>query len=237
MTGPEGNHGEDAKEYWWYLDATAQPRLEPRGATTTRRRQFPYADLVAENAARGKHDPEYELLDTGVFDEDRYWRSSRSTYAKAGPTDICCASSVTQRRAGHRRRCTSCPPRGSATPGRGGSGDARPEMHLETVHGDASLTEHPGLGAYRAGRRGRAQTGSRPSLLFCDNETNAARLFGADDGPAYPKDGINDHVVGGGRHGQPRRDRHEGRVLVPARRFAAGGKPSRSDCACGHRGG
>ena len=85
----------------------AQPRLEPRGATTTRRRAFPYEDLVAENGRRGKLEPEYELLDTGVFDDDRYWvgRGRLRQGRPARPAD------GGQRRptpAPTRRRCTCC---------------------------------------------------------------------------------------------------------------------------------
>ena len=82
LTGNEGNHGEDAKEYWWYLDSTPTHSwmrwryLYPQG-------EFPYGDLVAENRRRGRLDPEYELLDTGVFDDDRYWDVTVD-YAKAG---------------------------------------------------------------------------------------------------------------------------------------------------------
>src|SRR5213075_3053232 len=72
LTGPQGNHGEDAKEYWWYADATpshsylAWRYAYPQAA-------YPYRELVEGNARRGRRDPELELLDTGVFDEDRYW--------------------------------------------------------------------------------------------------------------------------------------------------------------------
>ena len=72
LTGNEGNHGEDAKEYWWYLDALPSHAWN-RWRYHYPQREFPYGDLVAENGRRGKLDPEYELLDTGVFDEDRYW--------------------------------------------------------------------------------------------------------------------------------------------------------------------
>jgi hypothetical protein len=72
LTGPEGNHGEDVKEYWWYLDST------PTHSWMTWRyhypqREFPYARLVAENARRARRDPEFELADTGIFDDGRYW--------------------------------------------------------------------------------------------------------------------------------------------------------------------
>ncbi len=84
LTGPEGNHGEDSKEYWWYLDGLPSHALlrwryhYPQGA-------FPYGQLV--NHGRGLNDPELELLDTGIFDDDRYW-SVEVTYAKATPTEV-----------------------------------------------------------------------------------------------------------------------------------------------------
>ena len=86
LAGPQGNHGEDVKEYWWYLDGT------PTHSWNTWRyhypqREFPYGDLVAENARRGKLDPEYELVDTGIFDENRYWVVTVD-YAKAAPRDL-----------------------------------------------------------------------------------------------------------------------------------------------------
>ncbi len=96
LTGNEGNHGEDAKEYWWYLDSTPTHSymkwryVYPQG-------EFPYAWLVQENLRRGRGDPEFELIDTGVFDEDRYWDITVE-YAKASPDDVC--ARVTVRNAG-----------------------------------------------------------------------------------------------------------------------------------------
>ena len=72
LTGAEGNHGEDVKEYWWYLDAVPSHAWN-RWRYHYPQLAFPYDDLRAENGRRGKHDPEYELLDTGIFDDDRYW--------------------------------------------------------------------------------------------------------------------------------------------------------------------
>jgi len=92
LTGPKGNHGEDAKEYWWYLDSTPTHSwmrwryLYPQAG-------FPYADLVAENRRRAAGDPEYELLDTGVFDGDRYWEIT-ADYAKAAPDDLCIRATI-----------------------------------------------------------------------------------------------------------------------------------------------
>ena len=93
LTGAEANHGEDVKEYWWYLDAVPSHAWNrwryhyPQGA-------FPYEDLRAENGRRGKLDPEYELLDTGIFDDDRYW-IVEVHYAKASPIDILMSIQVT----------------------------------------------------------------------------------------------------------------------------------------------
>src|SRR3954454_6562435 len=86
LAGPEGNHGEDAKEYWWYLEGLPSHALlqwryhYPQGA-------FPYEQLVEENARRTREEFEFELLDTGAFDDDRYWVVD-VTYAKESPTDV-----------------------------------------------------------------------------------------------------------------------------------------------------
>src|SRR3954452_9205971 len=93
LTGPEGNHGEDAKEHWWYLDAVPSHAWNgwryhyPQAA-------FPYDKLRAANATRDRRGPEYEILDTGIFDHDRYW-VTEVTYAKAGPTDLLVTITVT----------------------------------------------------------------------------------------------------------------------------------------------
>ncbi|MFD0599614.1 hypothetical protein ACFQZ4_50900 [Catellatospora coxensis] len=95
LTGPEGNHGEDVKEYWWYEDSTpTHSHMSwryhyPQAA-------FPYSELVEVNARRGRHEPEFELLDTGVFADDRYW-SVTADYAKASPTDLCVVVTVANR--------------------------------------------------------------------------------------------------------------------------------------------
>jgi hypothetical protein len=93
LTRTEGNHGEDVKDYWWYLDAVPSHAWN-RWRYHYSQAAFPYADLRAENARRGRHDPEYELLDTGVFDEDRYW-IVEVRYAKASPSDLLLSVQVT----------------------------------------------------------------------------------------------------------------------------------------------
>src|SRR5262249_21622480 len=82
LTGEQGNHGEDVKEYWWYADATPTSSWlrwnyhYPQG-------EFPYADLLATNRARSRLEPEYELIDTGIFSESRYW-AVECAWAKGG---------------------------------------------------------------------------------------------------------------------------------------------------------
>ena len=178
------------------------PRLARRrtrgcaGATSIRRRAFPYADLVAENARRGRGRPEYELLDTGAFDDDRYWdvdgrlrqgRARRPVPARPRP----------QRRARRRRRCTCSRRCGSATAGRGTPTSPRPPVIRED--GGALVAERRDARHDDARRRRRA----RAAVLRQRDEHASAS--GASPGPPYPKDGINDHVVAGAADGQPRR--------------------------------
>ena len=118
LTGPEGNHGEDVKECYYYLDSTPTHSYMkalykyPQG-------EFPYAQLVEENRRRSKADPEFELVDTGAFDDDRYF-DVFAEYAKASPNDSSFASPSPI--ADRKRRRSTCSRRcGSATPGPGGA--------------------------------------------------------------------------------------------------------------------
>ena len=86
LSGPEGNHGEDAKEYWWYTDATPTSSWL-RWRYYYPQAEFPYAQLRQENAKRTKDEPEFELVDTGIFDGDRYWQIT-ANYAKSAPDDV-----------------------------------------------------------------------------------------------------------------------------------------------------
>ena len=92
LTGPQGNHGEDAKDYWWYLDALPS-HAWLRWRYHYPQREFPYQRLVEENARRSRDEPEFELLDTGVFDDDRYWAVDVA-YAKASPTEVLARISI-----------------------------------------------------------------------------------------------------------------------------------------------
>jgi hypothetical protein len=184
LTNEEGNHGEDVKEYWWFLDSTPTHSWMiwryhyPQSA-------YPYARLREENAGRGREQPEFELLDTGIFDDNRYWQVT-AEYAKATPEDI--TVRVTARNAGPAAATLHLLPtlwfrntwswRPGSTP---------PQLHAE----DGSIVaEHPTLGRHVLRCDGTADA------LFCDNESNTARLWGQPGNP-FPKDGINDHVVSG----------------------------------------
>jgi hypothetical protein len=185
LTGNEGNHGEDAKEYWWYLDSTPTHSWM-RWRYAYPQAEFPYADLIDENRRRGREGFEYELLDTGVFDDERWW-DVVADYAKAGPDDLCIRLRV--RNAGPDRATLHVLPtvwfrnRWSWS----GRDDGRPRL---TADGAVLRCEVDRLGAMALAGAG------DPVPLVCDNETNTKRLYGV-DGPAYPKDGIADHVVHG----------------------------------------
>ena len=118
LTNPEGNHGEDVKEYWWPLDSTPTHSFM-RWLYRYPQARFPYEELLAENARRGRLDPEYELVDTGVLDENRFF-DVEIVYAKSAPDDLCIDIRCTNHGPA-RPACTSCQLSGSAIPGRGGA--------------------------------------------------------------------------------------------------------------------
>ena len=95
LTGPQGNHGEDVKDYWWYLDGLPS-HAWLRWRYHYPQAPFPYQRLIDENARRSREDPEFELLDTGVFDQDKYW-VVEVTYAKASPTEVLARITVENR--------------------------------------------------------------------------------------------------------------------------------------------
>ncbi len=185
LTGNEGNHGEDAKEYWFYLDSTPTHSWM-RWRYLYPQSEFPYARLLEENRARGKLDREFELLDTGIFDEDRYWEIT-ADYAKAAPEELLIR--VTVRNAGPDAATLELlPTLWFRNTWSWWHDEPRPTI---AVDGGALLATHDGLG-----RRFLTPSGS-PEPLFCDNETNTERLWGVPSSSRYPKDGINDHIVHG----------------------------------------
>ena len=186
LTGNQGNHGEDAKEYWWYLDALPSHAWN-RWRYHYPQAAYPYEDLAEENARRGKLDPEYELLDTGAFDDDRYW-IVEVDYAKGDPHDLLMTIRVTN--AGPEADTLHVLPTAWYRNTWAWDVDAeKPELR---AGGAARLvTDHPFLGQLELVAQG------EPTMVFCDNETNDERLFGSESASATPKDGINDHVVSG----------------------------------------
>jgi hypothetical protein len=190
LTGPQGNHGEDAKEYWWYLEGLPSHALlhwryhYPQA-------EFPYQRLVEENARRGLKDFEFELMDTGVFDEGRYW-SVDVTYAKASATDLYMTIEATNH-GPQEATLHVLPTLWFRNTWSWSQRTDRPRLSLD---GDSIAVEHPRLSGYRL-QAAPAAEHATPRALFCDNETNLARLYGAPAVTAFPKDGINDHVVGG----------------------------------------
>ena len=184
LTGPQGNHGEDAKEYWFYLDSTPTHSWM-RWRYLYPHAEFPYADLIQENERRGRHDPEYELLDTGIFDQDRYWEIT-AEYAKADPEDVLIR--LTVRNAGPEQATLDVlPTLWFRNTWEWGIDFRRPIIRAED---GALIAEHHDLG-----RRVLAVDGAA-EVLFCDNATNGNRLWGLPL-TGYPKDGINDHVTNG----------------------------------------
>jgi hypothetical protein len=191
LTGPQGNHGEDVKEYWWYLDAIPSHAWN-RWRYHYPQAPYPYQDLVDTNARRNRYEPEYELLDTGVFDSDRYW-ITEVHYAKASPDDLLMAIQFTN--AGPEADTLHVLPhlwfRNTWS-----WGDKEPRPALRASDDGSVEIDHPIVGAMELlGTPG--PDGAAPQLLFCENETNAARLYGSGPLTTYPKDAINDHVIHG----------------------------------------
>ncbi|MGO9160572.1 MAG: hypothetical protein ACLP7J_07630, partial [Streptosporangiaceae bacterium] len=195
LTGEQGNHGEDVKEYWWYLDATPSHGWN-RWRYHYPQAAFPYDDLVTVNGGRSRLEPEYELLDTGAFDADRYW-IVEVTYAKASADDLLMTVSVSN--AGPQPATLHVLPTAwfrntwSWEPGA-----PRPSLRALPPSGAAArlAAGHPFAGDLEM-LAGPGPDGTAPQVLCCENETNEQRLFGAAPVTPYPKDGINDHVISG----------------------------------------
>jgi len=188
LANGEGNHGEDVKEYWFYLDSTPTHSYLKYHYKYPQR-AYPYADLVATNAERGRHELEYELLDTGIFDEDRYF-DIEVEYAKADCDDILML--VTAHNRGPETATVHLlPTLWFRNTWSWGTGAAVPVMSAADGPGTAVRAVHDELGTWRLDADAVAE------LVFCDNETNAARLYGGTNASAHPKDAINDYVVAG----------------------------------------
>lgn len=186
LTNGEGNHGEDVKELYYYLDATpTQSYLKMLYKYP--QREFPYSRLVQENRNRRKEQPEFELLDTGIFDDDRYF-DVFVEYAKAGPDDLLMQVTVANR--GPEEAVLHLLPQlWFRNTWSWKSGASRPRLTVASP--SAIEAQHPDLGEYLFYAEGDA------TFLFCDNETNTARLYGVSGVKAYYKDAFHDYVVWG----------------------------------------
>ena len=190
LTNSEGNHGEDVKEYYFYLDSTPTHSYMkylykyPQAA-------FPYTDLVVNNKRRNRGDLEYELLDTGVFRDDRYF-DVFVEYAKQKPEDILIQISVSNR-GSEPAKLHVLPTLWFRNIWTWWPGTAKPSLK--------QITDKNGSRVVVASH---TQLGDRylycvenPRLLFTENETNNERIFGTANKGPYVKDGINNYVVNG----------------------------------------
>jgi hypothetical protein len=190
LTGPEGNHGEDVKEYYFYLD-NIPSHAYMKFLYKYPQRAYPYSDLVEENRRRTRLDPEYELLDTGIFDDDRYF-DVFDEYAKAGPEDILIRITATNR------------------------GPETAPLHLLPTlwfknvwswYPDAPELVKPQIVATPGATVLKTMHRSLPpyslycetpeALLFTENDTNAERIFGLPNAKPHVKDAFDNYVVHG----------------------------------------
>jgi hypothetical protein len=187
LTGNEGNHGEDVKEYYFYLDSTPTHSYMkfvykyPQGA-------FPYARLVAENRRRSKQDLEYELINTGIFDDNRYF-DVFIEYAKAGPDDMLIRIEAINRGPAA-AELHLLPTVWFRNTWSWGLDERRPRLRRDPSAEIAAIK----LSHYYYGDRWLYCEGN-PQVLFTANETNNSRLFNSENSSSYVKDGINDYIV------------------------------------------
>ena len=190
LTNSEGNHGEDVKEYYFYLDSTPTHAYMkylykyPQAA-------YPYSDLIATNRDRGRGQPEYELLDTGVFDQDRYF-DVFVEYAKASPEDILIQITVNNR-GPEQATLQLLPSLWFRNDWAWGDDVVRPTLRqlAQDETGGIVALSHRDLGERYLYAQGAAE------FLFTENETNTERLFGTPNPSPYVKDGIGAYIVHG----------------------------------------
>jgi hypothetical protein len=195
LTGPEGNHGEDVKELYYFQDATPTHSY-CRALYKYPQASFPYQQLVEENHHRGREQPEFELLDTGIFDEDRYFDVTVE-YAKAAPTDVLIRLTIANR-APHAAEIHVLPTLWFRNTWSWGEIDeeasARPVLR---AHDDNALVAvHEDLGTYYLAYESCA---GLLGCLFTENDTNFQRLFGVANPRPYVKDAFHEAVISGKR--------------------------------------
>jgi hypothetical protein len=189
LSGPQGNHGEDVKEYYYYLDSTPTHSYM-KMLYKYPQKAFPYEDLLNENARRSREEPEYELIDTGIFDDNKYF-DVFIEYAKADAEDICIKITA------HNRSDESAPLHILPTiwfrnTWRWDNSDSKFQIpNLRLTDKNLIELEHAELG-----KRFLYCEGS-PNLLFTENESNNEVLFNSPNPTEFVLDGISDYVVDG----------------------------------------
>ncbi len=198
LTGPQGNHAEDVKELYYYLDSTPTHSYlkalykYPQG-------EFPYQQLVDENARRGLADPEFEITDTAAFAEERYF-DVFVEYAKAAAEDICIRITV-HNRGPEAAALDVLPTLWYRNTWSWEEGSARPQLMLvdgvvEATHGGLKSPMADDLGQHRLQAMA-SSDGVQPQWLFTDNDTNQKLLFDSPNASPYIKDAFHRYVIGG----------------------------------------
>jgi hypothetical protein len=194
LTNSEANHGEDVKEYYFYLDSTPTHSYM-KYLYKYPQTEYPYLNLIQTNRGRNRFDMEYELLDTGIFNQDRYF-DVFVEYAKQGPEDVLIQISVVNRgsEAAELHVLPTLLFRNTWTwwPG-------TPKPSMKQVEGQKG-TKAVAASQADLGERFLYCEGDVP-LLFTENETNNERIFGTPNNSPFVKDGINNYVVEGNEHG------------------------------------
>ncbi len=190
LTNSEGNHGEDVKEYYFYLDSTPTHSYM-KYLYKYSQAAYPYDSIVATNRGRGRHEMEYELLDTGVFNDNRYF-DVFVEYAKASPDDILILLTITNR--GPKPASLQVLPTLWFRNTWSWGGEA-PKLGLRRLEGPRGMSVVAASHAELGERYLYCDKG--PSLLFTENETNAERVFGTPNRSPWVKDSINDYLVHG----------------------------------------
>ncbi|MBF2063591.1 MAG: glucosidase [Calothrix sp. C42_A2020_038] len=186
LTGPEGNHGEDVKEYYFYLD-NIPSHAYMKYLYKYPYQAFPYQKLVEENQHRGYYEPEFELIDTGIFDDDKYF-DVFVEYAKASPEDILIKICVVNR-GNESQTLHVLPTLWFRNTWSWEENSQKPFLNLDST--DVVYASHPSLGERWF------FCNDCKEFLFTENETNSERLFGTSNKSPYVKDGINNYIVNG----------------------------------------
>jgi hypothetical protein len=197
LTGPQGNHGEDCKELYYYLESTPTHSYL-KALYKYPQREYPYGTLVEENRRRGAGDAEFELIDTGVFDESRYF-DVVAEYAKAGPNDILAKLTVSHR--GPAEAPLHILPtlwfRNTWLWGCEHEG-CTPKPIIRKQNDSMLEAQHDSLGTF-VFQVDNGPDGKLPPLLFTENESNSRELWGAESYTPYVKDAFHEYLV----HGRP----------------------------------